>query len=224
MKKRIGIPGWIMDNSFGVGISYLEFIYKFGVPVIITPIDSDQPPEVDMVLCPGGSDLLPSSYGAMPGFRTQKPNIALEHFDDKILPKYIENKTPIFAICRGMQRIWAIYGGRIEQNNTWHEQSAKYPQEQVHELHFSQPFFQYSKMIGKVTSRHHQCADASYGVPDELEVIAYAKAENNKYYAQIVEIFKHKTLPIFGVQFHPEDHDATDRLSTTIIKEFLNIA
>lgn len=223
MTKRIGIPGWKTgDHSFGAGISYLEFIYKFGRPLILTPIDSENPPEVDMVLAPGGADILPTSYDAVPGFRTNSTNIFLEHFEAKILPQYIERKTPVFAICRSMQKIWAMYGGHIEQNNNWHDQS-KGQYDQCHELYFTDQYKDYSKFIKKVTSRHHQCADASLPIPNELEVIAYADAGFDKYYPSVVEIFKHKELPIFGVQFHPEDHDNSDELSSIIIKEFLGI-
>ncbi len=208
------------DNSFGVGVSYIEFIYKFGTPVILTPKNYLDLPEVDLIIAPGGADILPTSYGEMPGFKTQKSNTVLEHFDAKILPQYIGRKTPVFAICRGMQRIWAMYGGKIDQHNSWHEQS-KHPHDQCHELSFTKDYQHLNKDVSKVTSRHHQCVDASEFVPDELEVIAYAGA-HNKYYPNIVEIFKHKTLPIIGVQFHPEDHDSSDVLSIKLIEELLN--
>lgn len=224
MTKLIGIPGWnVGETTFGVSHSYLQFICKFGKPVIILPQDEISPPEVDMILCPGGADILPTSYGAVPNFKTNKPNTMLEHFDGKILPQYIENGTPVFAICRGMQSLWARYGGQIEQDNGWHEQSSKFPQEQVHELCFTDAFKEFNKLIDKVTSRHHQCADASVFIPDELEVIAYASAGKSQFWRQVVEIFRHKTLPITGVQFHPEDHDNSDQLSSTIIKGYLHI-
>lgn len=222
MTKTIGIPGWMLgDNSFGVTISYLEFISKFGKPLIITPMDSDNPPEVDMVLAPGGADLLPSTYGAVPGFRTNKPNVMLEHFDSTTLLKYIDRETPIFAICRSMQRIWAMYGGQITQDNPWHSES-KNQNDQCHELEFKNEFKDYKKLIDKVTSRHHQCANSAISTPEDLEVIALAK-EGNVPFPSIVEIFQHKTLPIFCVQFHPEDHDYTDKLSTMIIRDYLKI-
>lgn len=221
--KKIGIPLNIVgDTSIGVGISYLEFISRFGKPVIITPKDTEDPPEVDMILSPGGPDVLPTRYGAMPGFRTQKPNIFLEHFDATILPQYIERKTPVFAICRGFQAIWAMYGGHIQQHNSWHDQS-KSQTDQCHKLSFTPDYQDYKKLIDKVTSRHHQCADASVGVPDELDVVAYAGTSDGKGFLSVVEIFKHKELPIFGVQFHPEDHDYSDQLCPQIIREYLNI-
>ncbi len=213
------------DTSFGVSANYLEFIERYGKAVIITPMDALELPDVDMLIAPGGSDLSPSSYGAKPSYRTQKPNIYLEYFDSEILPRYIEQGTPVFGICRGMQRLWAMYGGAICQHNGWHKQSESHkPWEQCHELEFTEPFKDYRKLINKVTSRHHQCADATIPemIPPELEVIAYAK-EGNQALTSVVEIFRHRTLKIFGVQFHPEDHDGSDQLSPMVIEEFLNI-
>lgn len=222
--KIIGIPGWVVgDTTFGVKFSYLEFIQKFGIARILTPMDSENPPEVDMIITPGGTDVSPVSYGAVPGFRTQRSNPWLEHFDNNILPEYIERETPVFAICRGAQQIWAKYGGHIDQHNGWHEQS-KHDTDRCHELYFKAGYHQYSKLIDKVTSRHHQCMDSSepYGVPDELNVIAYAKVGNDGA-KQVVEVFEHKERQIFGVQFHPEDHNGSDTLCSKIINEYLNI-
>lgn len=221
--KKIGIPGWMVgENSFGVNVSYLDFIRPFGSTVILTPDDVVNPPKLDLLVLPGGADLLPLSYGAVPGYRTQKSNPILEHFDANMLPGYIRNNTPIFAICRGAQRLWAMYGGVIDQHNPWHEQS-KHQYDQCHQLIFENKFKDYSKLIDKVTSRHHQCMDASIDTPQGLEVIAYAKNHGDVPFREVVEIFKHEELPIFGVQFHPEDHNATDNLSVQIIQNLLSI-
>jgi len=97
--KRIGIPGYRLgENSFGVGISYLEFISKFGKPVIIMPQDINEPPKVDLLILPGGPDILPSTYGDSPSFRTGQPSVMLEHFDKNIFPQYLKRETPIFGI------------------------------------------------------------------------------------------------------------------------------
>lgn len=226
MKKQIGIPGWKTgDNSFGVGVSYIRFISKFGDPVIITPDQYDDIPDVDLLILPGGRDILPSTYGAIPSFDTDPPNIYLEHFDKTMLPQYLERETPIFSICRGSQRLWTHFGGNLIQHNNWHEQS-KYPTHQCHELEFTKEFSYFEKMIGKVNSRHHQTMDASIYVPDELEVIAYSREEGHdkKMFTStsIVEMFKHRTLPIFGVQFHPEDHFYGDDLCPSIINSLLD--
>lgn len=219
--KRIGIPGYRLgENSFGVGISYLEFISSFGKPVIIMPQDVVDPPEVDLLILPGGPDILPSNYDNSPSFRTGQPSVMLEHFDKHIFPQYLKNETPIFGICRGMQLIWKYFGGDLIQHDPYHKQS-NHQSDQCHELVFADNISkEFQKSISKVTSRHHQTCSSSYRTPDELNVIAWSK-EGNSADTDVVEIIQHKYLPIFGVQFHPEDHDMTDQLSPFIIRQYL---
>lgn len=223
MNKTIGIPGWMMEGKyFGVTVSYIEFLSQFGKLRIITPQDVDSPPDVDLLVLPGGADIFPLSYGAMPGFRTNAPNLMLEFFDEKILPQYLDNGTKTFSICRGAQKLFSLFGGELIQHYPCHKQSS-HPTDEAHELAFTPDFSEYSQLIGKVTSRHHQVMNGLGTIPDELQIVAYS---NEKISGQdninktIVEIFKHRNDRIWGVQFHSEDH-STDRFSSEIIRKLL---
>ena len=102
------------------------------------------------------------------------------------------------------QSIWAREGGEIVQHNGWHEQS-RYPDDQCHELVYVKEYAHFKKKLEKVNSRHHQTMSTVEGIPDSLEVIAYAAAkEKNRYWPTIVEMFKFKEAPIYGCQFHPK--------------------
>lgn len=225
MQKLIGIPGYMNgDRShFGVGVAYMEYISNFGVPVIITPQHVNNIPDVDMLYLPGGLDVNPVTFGAIPSYYTQNSNVLLEWWDNKILPQYLKKDTKVLAVCRSAQQIWASCGGVITQHNDWHEQS-KYPEQECHTLSFTPLYKQWSKHINKVTSRHHQCMDGSGYVPDLLEVIAYANEPIDKREEErkdIVEMFKVKNKNIYGMQFHPESHSGTDELTPWLIKELL---
>lgn len=222
--KKIGIPAWMTGKkSFGVDISYMSFIERFGKPIIIDG-DIEKIPEVDLLILPGGADILPTTYGERPSYYTNKPNIHLEYFDANILPIYLERNTPIFGICRGAQRLWVMYGGKIIQHYNHHKQSLG-DEDQCHKLYFVNKYKNYSNDIDKVTSRHHQMMDGRTNIPSELEIIAFSASENPKLdmpECHIVEIFKHKTLPIIGVQYHPENHNFSDKLNPFFIDSLLN--
>ena len=223
--KKIGIPGYLIgENTFGVNVDYLEFIGKFGTPVILTPQDSNNPPHIDLLICPGGPDILPNKYGQIPSYKINKPSPILEHFDENILPQYMKRQTPIFAICRGMQLFWVMFGGKLNQHNAYHSQSRS-SDDQCHELIFTSNFTKLDKHIGKVTSRHHQTCGArkDEDIPADLLVIAYSGDKKaNTYDPDVVEIFTHKKYPLYGVQYHPESHDETDKLSAIFIDTLLN--
>lgn len=208
-QKKIGVVGWNTgENTFGVGKNYLTWISKFGAPIILTPHNREIE-NLDLLILPGGADINPWTYGEIPHFNTGTPNVMLEYFDAVMLPQYIESGIPIFAICRGAQKLWTLAGGSLDQHNNWHAQSESGTNDVAHGLCYTQDYKNWKGLLNKVNSRHHQTMDASgisKGIPDILDVIAYSEAnKSNSYFPQIVEMFKFKTKEIYGVQFHPED-------------------
>lgn len=223
MKKIIGCPAWKIENDyFGIPLSYLIFLSKFGIPRMILPSDVDNPPKVDLLVLPGGLDINPLTYGEVPHYMTQNPNVILEYFDKEILPTYLDNDTPILGICRGAQRLYTLFGGELDQHNTWHERSS-HKKDQCHGLVLNHNILEHKNLIEKVTSRHHQvCKYDEFN--ENIEVMAWPEFKSGtKSYriSEIVEIFKIKNRKILGVQYHPEDHDGTDKLTSYLIDKFL---
>jgi gamma-glutamyl-gamma-aminobutyrate hydrolase PuuD len=197
----IGIPGWLVGpNSFGVTVSYLNYLREtFNLPDIMilfpeTPLITD----LDLLVLPGGSDINPARYGAIPSFSTDKPDTFKEYFDTMILPEYIASKTPIFGICRGLQTICIHFGAELLQDMYHETNSVENPYEAVHELAIA-PFNKNQNRKIKVNSRHHQSVKMP-GNDSLIEVVAmHAK------YPQHVEAIKIKGYPIVAVQYHCED-------------------
>jgi len=197
-KRIIGIPGWKLgDNSFGCGVNHLDFISLYGTPRILFPQDDDL--DLDMLYLPGGPDVNPASYGAIPGFYTSNQDVFRQYFFEKVLEKYVEKGTPIFGVCLGMQMLNVHFGGTLTQEMRYHAQS-KDRWQPAHKVFLTdgsgrKPF--------EVNSHHHQ-AVLHTDLSSEFEALAYAKNEEDSKNG-IVEAFMHKTLPIAGVQWHPEE-------------------
>lgn len=221
--KQIGIPGWVNQNMFGITRPYAEFINKYGNLVILSPNDTIRK-DLDLLILPGGADIAPSRYvnkNNDVSFYTGASNPLLEIFDDHKLPEYIKNKTPILSICRGSQSLWSMFGGKLIQHNFTHEQST-HDKDECHGLYWTKGNFEkYGHLIEKVNSRHHQTMDSRF-TPKDIEVLALAKESDGTVHEDIVEIFRHKKLPIFGYQGHPEDM-LNDNLTDMIISEFLDL-
>ena len=121
--------------------------------------------------------------------------------------KKLGTRTPVLGICLGMQGIAHIFGGKIVP--------AKKP---VH---------------GKTSLIRHNGANIFAGLPREIEVMRYhslvadktslpAALEITATTAErkaVIMALRHKTRPIFGVQFHPESF-ATEG-GKTILANFL---
>ena len=218
MSKQIGIVGWRTgDNSFGTTIPYLEFISKFGTPVILHP--DTEVKDLDLLILPGGPDIDHTRYRKdYISLYVQKPCPVREHFDKYRLSEYIKRKTPIFGICRGMQSLAVFFKASLHQE-MYHETSDdKTRYELVHNILITgecQRILKLSFNKVKVNSLHHQ-AIIRNTLPEELSVIAVylGKLDNT------VEAIAHTKLPIAGVQYHPEEL-SSDKLTESLIIKLL---
>lgn len=214
-KITIGIPGWKLgDNSFGATVHYLDYISRFGNPKILFPQDDDE--DLDLLLLPGGPDVSPSSYGRNPGFYTGNPDVFRQHFFDNNLKKYIDKGTPVFGICLGMQMLNVFFNGTLTQDMKYHAKSTARWKE-AHKVYVQGT----KKYNFEVNSHHHQAVLVS-DLSDEFTALAFARNEDESLGKDnhIVEAIMHKTLPIAGVQWHPEEW--RDEFTQSLILNLLN--
>jgi carbamoyl-phosphate synthase small subunit len=103
------------------------------------------------------------------------------------LPKLIDAKIPIFGICLGHQLLSIALGARTFKLKFGHRGG----NQPVKDL-----------LTGKVeiTCQNHGFAVDKDSVPDDLEITHVNLNDGS------VEGFRHKKLPIFAVQYHPEAH------------------
>ncbi|MBC7999770.1 MAG: glutamine-hydrolyzing carbamoyl-phosphate synthase small subunit [Leptolyngbya sp.] len=109
------------------------------------------------------------------------------------MPKLIQSGLPIFGICLGHQLLCISMGAKTYKLKFGHRGG----NQPVKDL-----------LTGKVeiTCQNHGFAVAEDSMPDTMELTHVNLNDHS------VEGFRHKTLPIFGVQYHPESspgpHDA----------------
>ncbi|TSD87928.1 aminodeoxychorismate/anthranilate synthase component II [Mycobacterium sp. KBS0706] len=117
-------------------------------------------------------------------------------------------RVPVFGVCLGHQAIGQVFGGRI--------------------VRAPEP------MHGKISPVHHHGGGVLAGLPDNFEATRYhsltiapdsmpdsleatAWTEDG-----VIMALRHKTLPIHGVQFHPES--IASQFGHKILQNFLAIA
>lgn len=110
---------------------------------------------------------------------------------------------PILGVCLGHQGIIAHFGGRIEKVKPMHGKTS------IVEHDGDGLFKEVQNPLSVM--RYHSLAGVN--IPDCLEVNARSKDDN------CVMAIRHKTLPIYGVQFHPESIVTQD--GKRILENFL---
>jgi len=229
MKKNIGV---LFSTETTNIKTYLNFVESLGHnAILIYAFDETIRQNLDMLILVGGADVNPLRYNQKPTLLCGKPNLQLEFFDEVILPCYIRlsetQGLPIFGICRGFQTLNVVFGGSLLQNIN-QEYSGEERHKLVDELCLPEelknlgyfPGFKESILPRpkeftnfKVNSLHHQGFDYKT-CSGQLQPIFFNKKFHN------VEAFAHKTLPIVGVQWHPEE--IYDKFSLATIELMLN--
>ncbi len=160
-----------------------------------------------LVLC-GGNDIYPSYYGEeIDG--SVNIDEARDAAEIKLARAFIEAKKPILGICRGSQLLNVVFGGSLYQDLQGADRHKSYDREnyRVHEITAREGSILYNLYDEKflVNSAHHQ-AVKKLGAG----LIVTASADG------VVEAFEHESLPVFGVQFHPEKMCLSERHSDTV--------
>ena len=116
---------------------------------------------------------------------------------------------PILGVCLGHQAIGEAYGGKVVRARTlMHGKTSRI-------THDGRGIFANVPSPLEVM-RYHSLVVESESLPDELEVVARARDEPNEIHA-----LKHRTHPVWGVQFHPES--ILTESGKEILKNFLTI-
>ena len=106
-----------------------------------------------------------------------------------------QGHIPILGVCLGHQSIGEVYGGRtVRAGKVMHGKTS-----QVH--HDGADLFEHLENPFTAT-RYHSLVVERESLPDCLELTAWTLEEDGG----IEEIMglRHRELPVFGVQFHPE--------------------
>jgi anthranilate synthase component 2 len=115
-------------------------------------------------------------------------------------------KTPILGVCLGHQSIGQAYGGKvIRAAEPMHGKTSLV-------THTNKGIFKGAKNPFTATRYHSLIVERST-LPDCLEVTAEVDG--------IIMGLQHKTLPVYGVQFHPESIASEE--GHKILKNFLNL-
>lgn len=177
----------------------------------------------DALILPGGGDIDPA---LLPGNPPLDPhchdvNPALDRAQLALLRLFVQKRKPVLGICKGMQLICLFFGGSLIQHLPAAEAHRYKECDQFHPTHAAPGSFLFDLYGGHFTvnSAHHQgirippdafapgCTASPVSAPEMLSA-----SDNDTFPLSIIQTSDdgvpegliHKTLPIIGLQWHPE--------------------
>jgi anthranilate synthase/aminodeoxychorismate synthase-like glutamine amidotransferase len=182
----------VIDNYDSFTYNLVQYLGELGQAVRV--VRNDEIPAAEI------GQIAPSHIVISPGPCTpNEAGISLETI------KLWGGKIPIFGVCLGHQSIGQAFGGKIVRAaRVMHGKTSKiFHDEKGAFTGLPNPF---------EATRYHSLLIERASVPDVLEVTA-------KTWDEEIMAVRHKTLPIEGVQFHPESFLTT--VGKDLLRNFL---
>ena len=171
----------MVDNYDSFTYNIVQYFGELGAEVTVVRNDETTVAEVEALMAREGIERLVISPGPCSPNEAGISVAAIKHF---------AGKMPILGVCLGHQSIGAAFGGNIIR-----------AQELMHGKTSVITTTQKGVFAGLpeqfTVNRYHSLAIERATCPDVLEVTAWTDD------GEIMGV-RHKTLPIEGVQFHPE--------------------
>ena len=200
--------------TYDVPETYDHWLRANGVEAVFLGPDDDLPEnfgEYRALLLTGGGDVDPARYGQKPHAKTGDVMPNRDVLEEKLIHKLLDMGRPIFGICRGIQILNVVMGGKLIQHvPDWIKKHGK---EEIHSPKTGDALhpvkFALRTSIGKalrgvvaVNSHHHQAADPLC-IGKGLRLAARSAAGIPE---ALVE-GDGTAAPIVAVQWHPERMD-----------------
>ena len=188
----------VIDNYDSFTWNLVQYLGEIGVEPVVKRNDEVTLAEIE--------ELAPDAVVISPG-----PCTPAEAGISVDLIREFGPRTPILGVCLGHQAIGAAYGGSVVRaKRLMHGKTS--PVAHRGEGVFRQvptPF---------TVARYHSLVIEPTDLPDELEVIAWTDEEG---YRDEIQAVRHRTHPVWGVQFHPES--IASEHGHTLLRNFLSL-
>ena len=194
---------WTMDAAI-LPSTYTSAIERAGgIPILIPPssFSTSILDKISGIVIAGGPDIDPSEYGEEPYSSTASYYPEQDSSERALIEEALDRDLPMLCVCRGMQLLSIIHGGRLHQhldNTPGFEGHGSYDGQSSEHAVTTNDGSKISSLMGSqiiVNSTHHQ------GVSNAGSLMVTAHANHDG----LIEAVERPDLKFcIGVQWHPE--------------------
>ncbi|MEV6066642.1 gamma-glutamyl-gamma-aminobutyrate hydrolase family protein [Nocardia sp. NPDC052001] len=227
-RPLIGLPTYSERTRFGhwdvdaavLSRTYVDMTERAGgIPVLLPPSGTARPElieRLDGLVLTGGADIDPERYDAEPHEATRGLRTDRDASEFALFELARAAGMPVLAVCRGLQLVNVALGGTLHQHLPdvlGHTDHARTPGVFGVTTVRTVPGSQVATIAGAevtVHCHHHQAIDV---LADGLTATAHA-ADGT------IEAVETGEAPfLVGVQWHPEENSADDRLMRALVEQ-----
>lgn len=190
---RIAIAGRKSETK-----NYTDYIQSLNMDPMVT-LNLGEIAECDALLLPGGGDITPAFFGEK-NRGSKNIDTEMDILQLQALDLAIKRNLPVLGICKGLQIINVGLGGTIVQDMPTAHLHRYEGRDQYHSTVITEGSWLHS-LYGSgctVNSAHHQSIGR---LANGLRAVQFCPEDD------CIEAVVHCTLPILGVQWHPERID-----------------
>lgn len=189
----------VLDNYDSFTYNLVQYVGELGADPIVYRNDALTPDEA--------LALRPDAILISPG-----PGTPSEAGISVPLVRAAAGVVPILGVCLGHQAIGEAFGGRVVRaDRLMHGKTTMV-------THSGHPLFE-DVPSPLEAMRYHSLVVSPDRLPRDLEIIAWS---HDRQPGQEIMALSHRTLPVFGVQFHPES--VATMHGKRILANFLSLA
>jgi anthranilate synthase component 2 len=173
---------FVLDNYDSFTYNLVQYLGELGAEVVVRRNDEVSPEEVEA--------MKPERILLSPGPCTPREAGILVP-----LIRYMAGKSPILGVCLGHQAIGEAFGGNVVRAHTLMHGKTSAVEHDGNGIFAGLP-------TPLTCTRYHSLIVEEESLPAELAVTARSRLE--KGIEPVIMGLRHRSLPIEGVQFHPE--------------------
>ena len=200
---------------------YVPFLEQLGViPILVPNVIADpcayaEAVGVQGLVLSGGGDIAPDRYGQA-NTASLEISTRRDAVEFQLLAWAVERALPVLAICRGLQVINVFFGGQLVQDIPSQIGDGVRHDKNEHPVRIVDETLARRMGTGCLTvnSHHHQAVTEDCRAP-VLDVFALSEPDG------VIEGLRHPSLPVLGVQWHPERPGPSREFDLRLFRAFL---